>query len=354
MVSDKEIDMALKRIDWIDVAKGITILLVIAAHSTLEETKNVIFSFHMPLFFILSCVTFKLSESREEFLKKTEKAFTHLIVTAAVVFLINSLISGIIYFSKMPSVNMNSINAYLANMIRVFVGASGVPIWVGEAKIPGIGIPWFFFALFGGRTLFDYLHLKLSKKAFYISIVVCTVIGVWLGKIQWLPFSFDIALAIQPFFLFGKWLKSYDLEKKALKVSLISFVVWAALYNLVWLWKHEYLELAPRKYAAYLYPVCIICAIAGTMLVSGFSQIISKLRITAPIKYLGRNSLYLLCIHYLDEQYKSLYKVTSNDYINMLIRIGIDLIVFVLLMLVIKGIKALAAKRKSKKVLTVT
>lgn len=337
--------MAVKRIDWIDVAKGIGILLVIAAHTTLQDTKNVVFSFHMPLFFILSCVTFKLSENREEFLKKTEKAFSHLIVTAAVVFLINSLITGIIDFSKRPSFTMNDVNFYIGNLIRVFVGGSGVPIWVGEARVPGIGIPWFFFALFGGRTLFDYLHLRLKKKAFYISIVVCTVIGVWLGAIQWLPFSFDIALAIQPFFLFGYWLKSFDLEKNAVKTLLISFVVWIALYNLVWLWKHQYLELAPRKYGSYLYPVLIVCAIAGTMFVSGFSQLISRFRIIAPLKYLGRNSLYLLCIHYLDEQYKSLYRVTTNDYINMLIRIGIDLVVFVLLMLVIEWIKKLSASK---------
>ncbi len=48
----------------------------------------------------------------------------------------------------------------------------------------------------------------------------------------------------------------------------------------------------------------------------------------------------LLCIHYPDEQYKSLYRVTTYDYINMLIRIGIDLVVFVLVMPVIEWIKS--------------
>lgn len=56
-------------------------------------------------------------------------------------------------------------------------------------------------------------------------------------------------------------------------------------------------------------------------------------------------SKLLLCIHYLDEQYKSLYRVTTNDYINMLIRIGIDLVVFVLVMPVIEWIKKLSASK---------
>ena len=52
------------RIAWIDVAKGITILLVIIGHTLTfgSATRNFIFSFHMPLFFILSGYTFNVAE----------------------------------------------------------------------------------------------------------------------------------------------------------------------------------------------------------------------------------------------------------------------------------------------------
>ena len=55
-----------KRIEWIDFAKGITIILTIVGH-TVGTGKNgsilrgLIFSFHMPLFFILSATTYKYS-----------------------------------------------------------------------------------------------------------------------------------------------------------------------------------------------------------------------------------------------------------------------------------------------------
>lgn len=42
-----------QRIDWIDFAKGITILLVIIGHNVSGPLRGAIFSFHMPLFFIL-------------------------------------------------------------------------------------------------------------------------------------------------------------------------------------------------------------------------------------------------------------------------------------------------------------
>lgn len=51
----------IKRIEWIDCAKGIAMFLVILGHtvssdwSSIEKLiRAVIFSFHMPLFFILS------------------------------------------------------------------------------------------------------------------------------------------------------------------------------------------------------------------------------------------------------------------------------------------------------------
>ena len=47
-----------KRIDYVDAAKGIAILLVVFAHchhmNEIPRLGNLIYSFHMPLFFIVS------------------------------------------------------------------------------------------------------------------------------------------------------------------------------------------------------------------------------------------------------------------------------------------------------------
>ena len=57
-----------QRIQWIDIAKGISIFLVIIGHTApfgiLE--RNIIFSFHMPLFFILSGYHFKIAQNWDE------------------------------------------------------------------------------------------------------------------------------------------------------------------------------------------------------------------------------------------------------------------------------------------------
>ena len=81
------------RIEWIDFAKGITIILVIIGHTVNGWIRGTIFSFHMPLFFILSCATFKYSKSEEEFKKATIKGFKHLIIPAIMMFFLCIIIS---------------------------------------------------------------------------------------------------------------------------------------------------------------------------------------------------------------------------------------------------------------------
>ena len=69
------------RIAWVDVAKGIAILLVIIGHTVNfgSATRNFIFSFHMPLFFILSGYTFKLAGDFPVFFQGVKKLISHFI-----------------------------------------------------------------------------------------------------------------------------------------------------------------------------------------------------------------------------------------------------------------------------------
>jgi len=56
------------RLIWVDIAKGVAILLVIIGHTAPfgSITRNTIFSFHMPLFFLLSGYCTKQTLEREK------------------------------------------------------------------------------------------------------------------------------------------------------------------------------------------------------------------------------------------------------------------------------------------------
>ena len=53
--------MGSKRLDWIDIAKGIAMILVIVGHTVPNPSplRHAIFSFRMPVFFILAGYTFR-------------------------------------------------------------------------------------------------------------------------------------------------------------------------------------------------------------------------------------------------------------------------------------------------------
>ena len=61
--------MEKKRIEWVDVAKGYGILLVMLGHLQMPEIQVSIYSFHMPLFFFLSGFVFSPKTSFKEFVK---------------------------------------------------------------------------------------------------------------------------------------------------------------------------------------------------------------------------------------------------------------------------------------------
>lgn len=64
----------MKRIEWIDIARGIGIILVILGHIGIGKIGKFIYSFHIPLFFFLSGYCFSGNGiDIKDFLKKKVK-----------------------------------------------------------------------------------------------------------------------------------------------------------------------------------------------------------------------------------------------------------------------------------------
>lgn len=62
-----------QRIDWVDITKGIAIFLMVMGHTSMPKVvSNWIWSFHMPLFFIMSGMFFRVS-SDASFLDRLNK-----------------------------------------------------------------------------------------------------------------------------------------------------------------------------------------------------------------------------------------------------------------------------------------
>ena len=336
-----------KRIDWIDVAKGIAMLLVIIGHCRIGNLRGVIFSFHMPLFFICSGITLRASQTNEQFIRNTKRAFLFLVTNAFLIFFLQSVLQMIV--DPVSIAASMSLPEYLSERISTFIAGSGAGLSYGSLTFGSLGKPWFLLALFWGRTLFDFLQLKCKRPVvFYSLIALLTIAGVCLGSFVWLPLSLDIAFAIQPFFLLGFLLRRVELTKKALVICAVSPVIWIGLLIGIFMVSTNYLELASRDYP--IFPLCYICAAAGSFLVMAISILLSEhlKTLVLPLKILGKHSLILFWVHCLDYSIPCiarLHTLSSNDYVNAMLRVLVDCAGFAVVLLIIKLYRKTASRK---------
>ena len=134
-----------QRIDWIDTAKGLCMILVIVGHTLPYGNlmRNFIFSFHMPAFFFLTGYTARRPDTWQGFARRVRKDFVALIVPVLGVVQVFNVLLNFFLSDDRSLTNLWDIARY--NAITLF-WASGNP----ADGIPSCGMPWFLFALFWG------------------------------------------------------------------------------------------------------------------------------------------------------------------------------------------------------------
>lgn len=166
------------RILWVDFSKGIVMLLVIVGHSSIPTIlRGAIYSFHMPLFFLLSGYTTKCSETKQDILQRVKKTAKGLLLTAYLLWITRTLIYLLI----------GRVNYSLPQMIFSAIWAGGVEYEFLGLNIPAMGMTWFLVVLFILRNIYDVLQCLTKKHLTLISVCI-TFLGMLIGHWIQLPF----------------------------------------------------------------------------------------------------------------------------------------------------------------------
>lgn len=346
---ERQSNMQGGRIQWIDLAKGAVIFLVIIGHTVNRDTygnlvRAAIFSFHMPFYFILSSMTFRFSRDMDAFRRNTVRAAKHLLMPVA------AIVAVMIVWSIILDPSLLTSPGFWHEKLYTVVLGSGINQTYGDIDVYRLGMPWFFLALFFGRTVFDYLQLHFEKRQLIVVCWIVSSVGVLFKSFTYLPLSLDIAMACMPFFHAGHALKGYDFNKKPIVRALGWALVWAFTLWLAYprLDKWTYLELACRRYP--LYPLCFLTAFAGTMAVCHVSAVTVKLgAVLKPLLYVGRNSIYLLIVHSVDEFCYALWAEPNRQFVEAGKRVLVDLAMFAALMIVMTAWRAIRRKPEEKR-----
>lgn len=293
-----------KRIAWIDIAKGFTILTVIWGHSLSLNClpQNLIFSFHMPLFFILSGFTLKPAKNFKDLITRTKNDIIRLLLPVFSILAIGCVLNILLHNS--------SISEEAHSYIYMLFWANGLPLADG---LPAMGMPWFLVALFFAKLILRVFSL-IFKNGYELIGILCGFIGLALNvKHIWLPFNFDTALVCTMFVAGGILVRKYSavFVKYQIPVFILSaLIVYQALL------RGLHIEIAAHSYT----PFTIIEGFAASFIVCIACRAISSINIIHKIFCLvGVNTMPIFLVHHLDYFYSFLFS-NENMYIECILR----------------------------------
>lgn len=258
--------ITVNRNQWMDVAKGITILLMVLGHTAIPKSlSNFIYSFHMPLFFIASgWMTNWEKYSVYEFTIKKVKSL-------AVPFMIYSSIVLMLFEYGQSLANERVIENWLYN------GWQGYGLWF---------IPVLFISLFIVRFTY-FIHRGWAR------VIICICLLIIGAAFKYFKISLPWSLSTVPYACFlvllGSYLKGF--QSYIISKWIFIFIGFSISLGVSHFWR---LDMAWNN----IFPVVplMIGAIAGTVMMFGLSSYIVKHlhKVSEIFQYIGRETFVVV------------------------------------------------------------
>ena len=275
-----------ERLSWLDVLKGIGIILVVIGHIYSNQTIfNWLYSFHMPLFFLAAGWVYKEKTVLADIKRRIQ---TIVIPYFSFGFLV------LIYWQLMERRFRDSDMSFMDSLFGLFSGCYdnlefNIHLWF---------LPCFFVTVIlfnilvnlGGRRM-AYLVSALMSLAF----IVVPMHGLIWGIDRVFKYIGFYAVGV---FIAGKSVKAV---KKKVEAGIVAIVLLALSFSL-------------SCYHLTMGIMWFVTALIGVAAVILISQLINENRI---LQYFGRISLIILCIH--GPVYRIVVKIVS-----ILLNLGID------------------------------
>ena len=314
-----------KRIDWIDYAKGIGIILIVMGHAGVPYiTEYFGYAFHVPLFFFLSGLCFSVSKYNSfwEFFKKKCKT----ILLPYALFSVMWIALGV--FRKTISGGI-TVGFVLAEFINYILQIRARAIW-------------FLTVLFLTEIVMYFVIKKIqSKKRLMLVSIISAIIGCLYYSVidVALIWNADVVFTALPFFIVGYCMKSSDVitEKLFRKENVHIWLVLVLVVNFLnvkILNNDLFIGMFEGEYGNFgLYYFAAFCGIFFTISASmqvNYSKILS---------YIGKNSIVFFACHQFvtttaDEIYEH-FNLTESTNIKMLV---LRIVVFFVALLFAAGV----------------
>lgn len=302
------------RLQYIDIAKGIAILAVIIGHAAIRlaglshgaaTTVAVCFTFHMPLFFLLSGY-FLHYERPFNWKKEARRLVVPYVVAALAIVALEALTT---FFLRDQPQGM-SLKSYIGEWLNAAIYGSaavtGRELWPQSLRIGAI---WFLLALFWAR-FFVTCACKARYSAIYVLILALA--GGISARYIYLPFSIQAGMTASLYVYLGTLARQYDAMNYLRDHT---FVLIPAL--IVWFYAILHFNgfsMGAADFGTTQFDIVrnIIGSLGGIVSIIIISMYLERFGhwIAPHLAEIGRISLLILVIHVIDDN------VTRIDAVN--------------------------------------
>lgn len=259
-----------QKINWIDNLKTLGILAVVLGHIA-SPLGGFIFSWHMPLFFILAGFFIKFNLSFKEFIVKDFKR----LMIPYYIFAIFGLIAEIL---KRYTLHRDSLN--------IFNELQGIFIWMDMSSLihTYAFVLWFLPALFFAKIIFYMVHKYIAYL--FLQFIVISLLFAFSFMVN-LPFAFDNAMNALLFIFIGNIFYKFYQDNKFL------YILPFLLMGLYVFFGIPALDMATKNYSN-----VFINILFATSMVYTFIMLLKKINIDNKLlKIWGGNTMLLFIIH---------------------------------------------------------
>lgn len=297
-----------KRIAYLDAAKGIGILFVVLGHNHIKVDYpilyQVVYSFHMPFFFLISGMFFKTEYG---FVELARRRFNSLLrpflAYMAVVY------SASIFFTKID------LTTIFPRILKALYAGPNTLEWIPLWFLPHLFlVNLFAFLLI--KFVYDRLPWVWLRLLFLVAMLaagVATLQLFWPVKLSLLnhdfqfyglPWSADLLLITGAFFILG-----YELRRTFLAPLTESryagwfFLGSAILFTALQIFFQTTIDFYIRSYGSFV--VSTLEAVSGSLLILFLARWLETgpERIFNAFRYLGTASIVLLIFHYVPQEF---------------------------------------------------